>query len=27
MPPLMVEREHVDFALDVLEACITEVER
>jgi 4-aminobutyrate aminotransferase len=27
MPPLMVEQEHVDFALDVLEQCIAEVER
>jgi len=26
MPPLMVEREHVDFALDVLEGCISEAE-
>jgi len=26
MPPLMVEQEHVDFALDVLGRCIAEVE-
>ncbi len=27
MPPLVVEQEHVDFALDLLERCIAEVER
>jgi 4-aminobutyrate aminotransferase len=27
MPPLVVEREHADFALDVLEGCIAEAER
>ena len=26
MPPLVVEQEHVDYALDVLERCIAEVE-
>ncbi len=26
MPPLVVEQEHIDFALDVLEGCIAEVE-
>jgi 4-aminobutyrate aminotransferase len=27
MPPLIVEREHADFALDVLDRCISEVEK
>jgi len=27
MPPLIVERDQMDFALDVLERCITEVEK
>jgi 4-aminobutyrate aminotransferase len=27
MPPLVIEREHADFALDVLDRCITEVEK
>jgi len=27
MPPLLIEEEHVDFALDVLGRCIAEVER
>jgi 4-aminobutyrate aminotransferase len=27
MPPLIVEREQADFALDVLEGCIAEAER
>jgi 4-aminobutyrate aminotransferase len=26
MPPLIVEREHIDFALDVIDRCLTEVE-
>lgn len=26
MPPLIVEKEHADFALDVLEQCVTEAE-
>lgn len=27
MPPLLIEREQADFALDVLDRCITEVEK
>ena len=27
MPPLIIEREHADFALDVLDRCISEVEK
>ncbi len=27
MPPLVVEQDHADFALDVLERCIAEAER
>jgi 4-aminobutyrate aminotransferase len=27
MPPLVVERDQMDFALDVLERCIDEAER
>jgi 4-aminobutyrate aminotransferase len=27
MPPLVVEQEHIDYALDVLERCIAEVEK
>ena len=27
MPPLIIEREHADVALDILDACLSEVEK
>jgi len=27
MPPLIIEREHADIALDILDACLSEVEK
>jgi 4-aminobutyrate aminotransferase len=27
MPPLIIEREHADSALEILEACLSEVEK
>jgi 4-aminobutyrate aminotransferase len=27
MPPLLIEREHADIALDILDGCLSEVEK
>jgi 4-aminobutyrate aminotransferase-like enzyme len=27
MPPLIIEREHADIALEILDACLAEVEK
>ena len=27
MPPLIIEREHADIALQILDACLSEVEK